>query len=144
MQIPTLTSDPVRLKTCSKYGTESARKSMISSRIDPMIPLTTVFVRGFIELGKFRSISIANGANASAYFVMGVRTVAQRAIFVAAWWGGMLRVIWELTCGPKSFAPMNARDVYRVVTNEKLAIDTCKGTLNELIMKLVIRDGKSL
>lgn len=37
----------------------------------------------------------------------------------------MLRVIWELTDGPKSLAPVKARHVYRIVTIVKLVIETC-------------------
>jgi hypothetical protein len=82
MQMLTLTREPVRLRTCSKYGTESARASITSSRNEPTAPLITVLVLELIELGRLCSSWMANGANSSAYLVMGVSTVAHNAIFV--------------------------------------------------------------
>ena len=64
------------------------------------------------------------GANSSAYFVIGVKTVAHNAILVNTRPRGMLSVIWGFTSGPNSLAPMNAKDAYREVTNVKLTIDT--------------------
>lgn len=93
MHIPTLTSEPVRLRTYSKYGTERARANISSSKNDPTPPLITIFVLDFIESGRQCSSCIANGANSRAYLVMGVRTVAHKAIWVTIKFLGKLRVI---------------------------------------------------
>ena len=44
MQMLKLTREPVRLRTCSKYGTESAIASIISRRNEPTAPLMIVLV----------------------------------------------------------------------------------------------------
>ena len=137
MQIPTLTREPVRLRTYSKYGTDRASTSITRSRIEPTLPLMIIFVLDFIERGRiFCSSWIANGANSSAYLVIGVSTVAHSAILVKIRALGMLRVIWEFTSGPNILAPMKARDVYRTVTNEKLTMVTCKSKITKFYRQI--------
>jgi hypothetical protein len=92
-QIAMLTRDPVRLRTYSKYGTDRASARIAKSRMEPTVPLTINFVLEFIESGRLCSTWIASGANSRAYLVIGVSTVAHRAIFVTIRCGGMLRVI---------------------------------------------------
>ena len=93
MQMLKLTREPVRLRTCSKYGAESAIVSIISSRNEPTAPLMIVLVLELKEEGRLCSIWTEKGANIRAYLVMGVITVAHSAIFVMIRCRGMLRVI---------------------------------------------------
>jgi len=74
--------------------------------------------------GRLRSSWMAKGANSKAYLVIGVSTVAQRAILVTTKCFGRLRVIWEFTLGPNIFAPVMASAPYNAVTVAKLTIDT--------------------
>lgn len=94
-----------------------------------MDPRMIFLVWGFIDCGRFCSSCMANGVNSSAYLVMGVRIVAQSAIFVTTKFWGMLRVICGFTWWPNSLAPMNANAVYKAVTVKKLTIVTCRSEI---------------
>lgn len=63
MHIVILTSEPVRLRTCWKYGTERAKVSIATRITDPMLLLIIIFVLDFMVDGRLRSNCMANGAN---------------------------------------------------------------------------------